>query len=52
LAPFLRALDNPMAMACLRLFTGLRALPLLSVPRFFRALPFRLHDLLLYRTWP
>src|SRR5262249_13113791 len=34
LPPFLRALDSPMAMACLRLRTGLPDLPLLSFPCF------------------
>jgi hypothetical protein len=38
LAPFLRASDRPMAMACFRLFTlpPLPPLPELSVPRFLR----------------
>ena len=38
LAPFLRASDNPMAIACLRLFTfpPLPPLPDFSVPRFLR----------------
>lgn len=39
LAPFLRASDKPMAMACLRLFT-VRPLPLLSFPRFFLCMAF------------
>jgi hypothetical protein len=34
-APFLRASDNPMAIACFRLVTFFPE-PLLSVPRFFR----------------
>jgi hypothetical protein len=34
-APFLRASDSPIAMACLRLVT-LRPDPLFSVPRFLR----------------
>src|SRR5436190_11839779 len=34
-APDRRASERPMAMACLRLFTFLPELPLLSVPRFF-----------------
>src|SRR5579864_3518032 len=33
LAPFLRALDRPMAIACLRLLTGFPDLPLFSLPR-------------------
>ena len=50
LAPFLRASDKPMAMACLRLLTVLPLLPDLSVPflrrrialstRFDAALPY------------
>ena len=38
LAPFSRASDNPIAIACLRLFTvpPLPPLPLLSVPFFLR----------------
>src|SRR5437773_10267524 len=38
LAPFLRASDNPMAMACFRLLTlpPLPPLPERSVPRFLR----------------
>src|ERR1700687_3739221 len=38
LAPFLRASESPMAMACLRLFTRppLPPLPERSVPRFLR----------------
>lgn len=38
LAPFFRASESPMAMACFRLFTcpPLPPLPDLSVPRFFR----------------
>jgi len=41
LAPVLRASDNPMAMACLRLVTVLPERPLFSVPpwRFFIARP-------------
>jgi hypothetical protein len=37
-APFFRASDRPMAIACLRLFTvpPFPPLPLLSVPRFRR----------------
>lgn len=34
-APLRRASESPMAMACLRLFTVLPLLPLLSVPFFF-----------------
>jgi hypothetical protein len=56
LAPFLRASDSPMAIACLRLFTfGWRPLPDFSVPLlarltalptlFFAALPYRLFEL-------
>jgi hypothetical protein len=50
LAPFLRASDKPIAIACLRLFTVLPLLPDLSVPflrrrialatRFEAALPY------------
>jgi len=38
LAPFFRASERPIAMACFRLFTRppLPPLPDLSVPRFFR----------------
>jgi hypothetical protein len=35
-APFLRASDNPIAIACLRLFTVRPEPPLLRVPRFRR----------------
>jgi hypothetical protein len=35
LAPFLRASDKPIAMACLRLFTFFLDLPLFRVPFFF-----------------
>jgi hypothetical protein len=40
LAPFLRASERPIAMACLRLFTvpPLPPFPDLSVPRFFRCI--------------
>jgi len=34
LAPFLRASESPIAIACLRLFTFLPERPLLSVPAF------------------
>ena len=37
--PFLRALDSPIAIACLRLFT-LPPLPLLAVPRLYRCISF------------
>jgi hypothetical protein len=54
-APFFRASDRPMAMACLRLFTlPWRPLPDLRVPAFFRlmalltdfpaALPYRFRE--------
>ncbi len=36
LAPFFLAFDRPIAIACLRLFTRLCDLPLVSVPFFFR----------------
>jgi hypothetical protein len=35
-APFSRASDNPIAIACLRLVTFFPLRPLLSVPFFFR----------------
>jgi len=38
LAPFFRASDNPMAMACLRLLTVLPLRPLFSDPRFIRCM--------------
>jgi hypothetical protein len=41
LAPARRACDNPMAMACLRLFTFLPERPLLKVPRFRSCMAFR-----------
>src|SRR5579884_283316 len=40
LPPFLRALDRPMAIACLRLVTFLPDLPLLSFPSFFSCIAF------------
>ncbi len=43
LAPFRRASDNPIAIACLRLFTRFPLLPLVSVP-FFRLCIVRLTD--------
>ncbi|HET7401817.1 MAG TPA: hypothetical protein VFJ62_08555, partial [Usitatibacter sp.] len=45
LAPFLRASDRPIAMACLRLFTFLPERPLFSVP-FLRSLIAR------FTFWP
>src|SRR5690606_1113247 len=38
LAPFLRASDRPMAMACFRLFTFAPLPPLRRVPRFMRCM--------------
>ena len=43
LAPLRLASDNPIAIACLRLFTRLPLLPLVSVP-FFRLCIARLTD--------
>ena len=40
LPPSSRASDNPMAIACLRLFTFLPELPLRSVPRFRSCMAF------------
>src|SRR5688500_8662748 len=40
LAPDLRACDRPIAIACLRLFTGLPERPLLSVPRLRSCIAF------------
>ncbi len=50
LAPERRACDSPIAMACLRLLTGLRARPLFSWPRLYSrmALPTFFLELLLY----
>src|SRR5688572_16404959 len=39
-APALRACDNPIAMACLRLLTFLPERPLVSVPRFRSCIAF------------
>jgi hypothetical protein len=52
-APFLRASDRPIAIACLRLFT-LRPLPERSVPFFLRriALPTRFEAALPYLRLP
>ena len=43
LAPFRRASDKPIAIACLRLLTRLPLLPLVNVP-FFRLCMVRLTD--------
>src|SRR5207248_3123742 len=40
LAPFLRACDRPIAMACLRLLTFVPDLPLLSLPRLYSCIVF------------
>lgn len=57
-APFFRASDRPMAIACSLLFTRVRARPLLSVPRLYRrmalctarcaALPYRRFGMVLH----
>src|SRR5262245_49066192 len=39
-APFLRACDSPMAMACLRLFTVFPDRPLFSLPRLYSCMAF------------
>src|SRR5262249_8886359 len=53
-APFLRASERPIAMACFRLVTLRPLRPLLSVPRFLRRIADAtvLCDFLLYRRVP